>query len=160
MDEKRKEEEALELTADETGELVFEEQLTSGGMTGKFPNTVFPIPTRMPDTPRSQSSRLFPEIRILLFYDRRAFCRRSFFLKRSADCDMSVCRERTVVSQLKMSGPDLAFIRQYISWSDCMIQIFRKIIVFTHFITLRYYNVFDYRSFISASGIKIICISY
>lgn len=48
MDEKRKEEEIHELTADEIDELVFEEQLASGEYDEEVPEYYFSNPTRMP----------------------------------------------------------------------------------------------------------------
>ena len=48
MNEKRKEDEARELTPEEIDDLIFEEQIASGEHTRKFPNTTSPIPTRMP----------------------------------------------------------------------------------------------------------------
>jgi len=55
MDKKRKEEEVLELTADEIDELVFEEQLASGEYDEEVPEYYFP--TRMP---RSSLAPMMP----------------------------------------------------------------------------------------------------
>ena len=50
MDEKRKEEEARELTPEEIDETIFQEQIASGEYGEEVPNTISPIPTH---TPRS-----------------------------------------------------------------------------------------------------------
>lgn len=47
MDEKRKEEEARELTPDEIDEMIFKNRLQVESMMRKSPNTISPIPTRM-----------------------------------------------------------------------------------------------------------------
>lgn len=47
MDEKRKEDEARELTPEEIDDLLLRNRLRVESITRKFPNTTSPIPTRM-----------------------------------------------------------------------------------------------------------------
>ena len=58
MDKKRKEEEVLELTADEIDELVFEEQLASGEYDEEVPEYYFSNPD--PCMPRSSLAPMMP----------------------------------------------------------------------------------------------------
>lgn len=63
MDEKRKEKEIHELTADEIDVLSLRNSLQAESMTRKFPNTISPIPTRMS---RPSLAPMMPPSMILL----------------------------------------------------------------------------------------------